>query len=93
MAQRILAEEVVTLIHRAEVAQKCIFQTAALYPGPRIADSPDASQRNFRADLILQAFRGDDAMLKRLPPQSVEGMTLSRFLKSIGLVKSYSSKF
>jgi tyrosyl-tRNA synthetase len=90
VAQRTLAEEVVTLVHRAEIAQKCIFQTAALYPGPRIANSPGASLPNFRADLILQAFRGDDAMLKRLPSNSIIGMPLSRLLRSINLVKSYS---
>jgi tyrosyl-tRNA synthetase len=92
VAQRILAEEVVTLIHRSEIAQKCIFQTAALYPGPRLALTPSASLPNFRAELILQAFRGDDAMLKRVPASAIKGMPISRLLRSIGLVKSYSMK-
>jgi len=90
VAQRVLAEEVIMLVHGAGVAQKCIFQTAALYPGPRLANNPNSSLPNFRSDLILQAFRGDDAMLKRLPSASITGMPLSRLLKSIGVVKSYS---
>jgi tyrosyl-tRNA synthetase len=90
IAQRIVAEEVVTLVHRTEVAQRCIFQTSALYPGPRITSCGVSREPNFRSESILQAFRGDDVMLKRIPVSSILGRPLSRLLKEVGLVKSYS---
>lgn len=89
LAQRTLAEEVVTLLHRKEVAQKCIFQTAALYPAPNI-NNTGTKRPGYRSELILQAFRGDKAMLKRLPMASIDGVPLSRLLKTIGLATSNS---
>jgi hypothetical protein len=64
------------------VAEKCIYQTAAVYP---------AAQGDFGSKTILQAFRGDDVMLKQFPLNSIADVPLSQFLKMIGLVKSHSS--
>ena len=90
-AQRVLAEEVVTLVHRAEVAQKCIFQTAALYPTPRQNGVSGETRSEFTSESILQAFRGDDIMMKRFSLNSIHGLPVSRLLKAIGLVKSNST--
>jgi len=90
LAQRILAEEVVTLVHSAKVAEKCIFQTAALYPAPHIKSSAEGRQSQFNPELILRAFRGDDAMLKRLSQTAINGLPLPRLLKDIGLASSLS---
>jgi tyrosyl-tRNA synthetase len=87
VAQRVLAEEVVTLLHQAETAQKCVFQTAALYPAQ--SSSSNTKHTTYKSDLILHAFRGDGVMLQRLPLLSVLGVPLSRVLKMIGLVNSY----
>jgi tyrosyl-tRNA synthetase len=90
LAQRTLAEEVVTLVHRAEVAEKCIFQTAALYPAPRNNANTQEKHPQLKAELILRAFRGDDAMLKRVTLSSVSDLPLPRLLKDIGLASSIS---
>jgi tyrosyl-tRNA synthetase len=82
MAQRTLAEEVVGLVHGSEVAQKCIYQTAAVYP---------AARGDFGSETILQAFRGDEIMLKQFSLNSIVDVPISQFLKMIGLVKSHSS--
>jgi tyrosyl-tRNA synthetase len=89
-AQRILAEEVVTLLHRTEVAQKCILQTAALYPAQQSPSTLGMQLPGYRSEIILEAFRGDGALLKRIPLHSVLGAPLSRLLKMIGLAKSNS---
>ena len=86
-AQRTLAEEVVSMLYRSETAQKCVFQTAALYPAP----SSDGIKDNiFNPEMILDAFRGDGKMLKRLPFQSIAGLSLARLLKMIGIARSHS---
>jgi tyrosyl-tRNA synthetase len=85
LAQRILAQEVITLVHRAEVTEKCIFQTAALYPAP----SADSEGGNLlRSERILHAFADDEVMLKRYPFTEIHGMPISRLLKTVGLTKS-----
>lgn len=81
MAQRILAENVVTLVHGADVVQRCIFQTAALYP---------AHSGDYKSETILQAFHGDSTMVKKFTDNSVVDVPLSQLLKLIGLVKSNS---
>jgi tyrosyl-tRNA synthetase len=80
-AQRILAENVVALVHSADVAQRCIFQTAALYP---------AASGDYKSETILQAFHGDSTMVKKFTHDSVLDVPLSQLLKMIGLVKSHS---
>jgi tyrosyl-tRNA synthetase len=90
LAQRTLAEEVVSLIHCSQVAEKCIFQTAALYPAPRNLSSPEEKQSPYRPDLILRAFQGDEIMLKKLSRSSVTNLPLPRLVKEIGLTTSYS---
>lgn len=90
LAQRTLADEVITLIHGHDVAQRCIFQTAALYPAPRIEEKPGDKQPEFGSESILHAFRGDEMMLKRLSISSLSELSLPRLLKTVGLVKSIS---
>src|SRR5271156_1332680 len=87
LAQRILAQEVITLVHHAEVTDKCIFQTAALYPAP----SADGEGENrLRSDMILHAFADDEVMLKRYPFSEIQEMPIFRLLKTVGLTKSTS---
>jgi hypothetical protein len=81
---------VVTLIHGQEVAQRCIFQTAALYPASRNTGKLGDSQPGFGSESILHAFRGDEMMLKRLSLSYLSELSLPRLLKTIGLVKSIS---
>lgn len=90
LAQRILAKEIVTLVHSAELAEKCNFQTAALYPTPRAKDNTQEKESQFKPELILRAFRGDDAILKRLSQSAISGLPLPRLLKDIGLASSLS---
>jgi tRNA synthetases class I (W and Y) len=66
--------------------------TAALYPGQRTTNG-NSCHVNLRAELILQAFRGDEVMLRRMSMDSVLGLPFSRLLKEVGLVPSYSSLF
>jgi tyrosyl-tRNA synthetase len=89
VAQRVLAEEVVTLVHQAHTAQKCVFQTAALYPAQ--SSTSDTKRTSYKSDLILHAFRGDAVMLQQLPLLSVLGIPLSRVLKMIGLASTYGT--
>ena len=90
LAQRTLAEEVVSLVHRPQVAEKCIFQTAALYPASRHHSNSEEKQSQYRPDLILRAFQGDNIMLKKLSRSSVANLPLPRVVKEIGLTTSYS---
>lgn len=90
LAQRTLAEELVSLVHRSQVAEKCIFQTAALYPAPRNSSSPEEKGSQYRSDLILGAFQGDNIMLKKLSRSSLANLPLPRLVKEIGLTTSYS---
>jgi len=78
------------MIHREEIAQKCIFQTGALYPAPDNLSGGENRTSDYKSHFILQAFRGDDVMLKRLALSAIIGLPLSRLLKTIGLVKSNS---
>lgn len=80
----------VTLIHGQEVAQRCVFQTAALYPASRNTGKLGDSQPGFGSESILHAFRGDEMMLKRLSLSCLSELSLPRLLKTIGLVKSIS---
>ena|SRR5271170_5245034 len=91
LAQRTLAAEIVTLIHRNRVTETCIFQTAALYPARSKTADDEENQSPFNTSLILGAFRGDDTILKRLSLDSITGVPLARLLKSVGLVNSFSS--
>jgi tyrosyl-tRNA synthetase len=94
LAQRILAEEVVTLVHSSEVAQQCILQTAALYPAPLTSTTNDTIKGkpppNFKPEFILQAFQGDETMLKRFSKTAISDISLPQLLKMIGLAKSNS---
>jgi tyrosyl-tRNA synthetase len=92
-AQRILAEEVVTLVHSADTAQRCIYQTAALYPAARNPTASGVKQPDLKSSLILQAFRDDNNMLRRVSLSSILGLSLARLLKEVGLSKSYSFIF
>jgi tyrosyl-tRNA synthetase len=89
-AQQILAEEVVTLVHGTQLARRCMLQTAALFPEKQVV-SGNSPYHDFRPGSILEAFRGDDVMLRRIPTSAVLGQPLSRLLKDVGLVKSNSS--
>lgn len=89
LAQRTLAEELVTLLHTSKVTEKCIFQTSALYPVA--AASGEGSRPHFRSESILRAFRGDDTMLKRFSMSSMARLNLPRLLRNIGLTSSNST--
>ena len=93
LAQRTLASEVVTLVHRADVTNKCILQTAALYPAPVSSNDAGTKRQHLKSDMILQVFRGDDNMLKRLPISAIANLPLSCLLRSTGLTKSNSNPF
>src|SRR6202011_60743 len=57
------------------------------------SSSVGSTHAGYRSGLILQAFRGDGMMLKRLPLASISGLPLSQLLKMIGLAKSNSPSY
>ena len=84
LAQRVLAEELVSLIHGPEVVERCIFQTAALYPA-----KTDGQTAGYKASSIVKAFRGDEVMFKQISRTAFFGRSISRLLKELEIVPSY----
>ena len=88
LAQRVLAEELVSLIHGPEVVERCIFQTAALYPA-----KTDGQTAGYKASSIAKAFRGDEMMFKQISRTAFLGRSISRLLKELEIVPSYGMSY
>lgn len=83
LAQRVLAEELVSMIHGVEVAERCVFQTAVLYP------AKSAGATGYNVSSVVRAFTGDERMFKQISRNAFLGKSISRLLKDLEIVPSY----
>jgi len=88
LAQRVLAEELVSLIHGPEVVERCIFQTAALYPAKSAGQAA-----GYNVSSVVKAFRGDEVMFKQISRTAFFGRSISRLLKELEIVPSYGTSY
>jgi tyrosyl-tRNA synthetase len=77
------------LTHGSETTQKCIFQTAVLFPPPTI--SADGEKRlEYDSRSLLSAFRGDKEFYRKIERNVIIDLSLARLLRDINLVDSIS---
>jgi tyrosyl-tRNA synthetase len=80
LAQHVLAEELVTLVHGSQVTQRCISQTRVLYP---------AEKSSYNVDAVIKAFDGEDRMFTKIGREAFFGRSIARLLKDLDIVSSY----
>jgi tyrosyl-tRNA synthetase len=89
LAQRILAEEVVSLIHGSGVAEKCKFQTSVLFPAP-ITTPEGIKIPNWDSKSLIAAFGNEDSLFVEIKKDIIADLSLARLLRDIELVDSIS---
>ena len=82
VAQRVLAEELVSLVHGVQVAHRCIAQTTALYP---------PKETGYNVEGVIRAFQGDEKMFIKIGRNAFFGRSIARLLKDLDIVSSYGS--
>jgi tyrosyl-tRNA synthetase len=82
LAQRVLAEELVSLVHGVQIAQRCIAQTTALYP---------PKETGYNVEGVIRAFQGDERMSIKIGRDAFFGRSIARLLKDLDIVSSYGS--
>jgi hypothetical protein len=67
------------MVHGPQVAERCVFQSAVLYPAKA------AGEAKYNVSSVIGAFSGDEMILKQIRRDDFMGQPLLRLLKHVGL--------